>query len=123
MRNGTSQNWTANAYASAFTDSARKETLYFPICGSIPEVTAERAGRSVWYDRRVRNAEAAGSNPARSIETVFNQNLLIAAYTLYYCAKDDVTFVLVLQPLLVLVLQNSGIFRSMCIHYWCMCNW
>jgi integrase len=24
------------------------------------------AGRSVWYDRRVRNAEAAGSNPARS---------------------------------------------------------
>jgi integrase len=25
------------------------------------------AGRSVWYDRRVRNAEAAGSNPARSI--------------------------------------------------------
>jgi hypothetical protein len=28
------------------------------------------AGRSVWYDRRVRNAEAAGSNPARS--TTFN---------------------------------------------------
>ena len=27
----------------------------------------ERAGRSAWYDRRVRNAEAAGSNPARSI--------------------------------------------------------
>lgn len=26
----------------------------------------KRAGRSVWYDRRVRNAEAAGSNPARS---------------------------------------------------------
>jgi hypothetical protein len=26
----------------------------------------QRAGRSVWYDRRVRNAEAAGSNPARS---------------------------------------------------------
>jgi hypothetical protein len=24
------------------------------------------AGRSVWHDRRVRNAEAAGSNPARS---------------------------------------------------------
>ena len=29
---------------------------------------AEGAGRSVWYDRRVRNAEAAGSNPARSTE-------------------------------------------------------
>ena len=28
----------------------------------------ERAGRSAWYDRRVRNAEAAGSNPARSIK-------------------------------------------------------
>jgi integrase len=27
------------------------------------------AGRSVWYDRRVRNAEAAGSNPARSTFT------------------------------------------------------
>jgi hypothetical protein len=27
------------------------------------------AGRSVWYDRRVRNAEAAGSNPARSTLT------------------------------------------------------
>ena len=25
-----------------------------------------RAGRSVWYDRRVRNAEAGGSNPPRS---------------------------------------------------------
>ena len=41
------------------------KTLYFPSCGSIPE-TAERAGRSVWYDRRLRKAEAAGSNPARS---------------------------------------------------------
>jgi integrase len=30
----------------------------------------KRAGRSVRYDRRVRNAEAAGSNPARS--TIFN---------------------------------------------------
>ena len=29
-------------------------------------IFAERAGRSAWYDRRVRNAEAAGSNPARS---------------------------------------------------------
>ncbi len=29
----------------------------------------KRAGRSAWYDRRVRNAEAAGSNPARSILT------------------------------------------------------
>jgi integrase len=29
----------------------------------------KRAGRSVWYDRRVRNAEAAGSNPARSTFT------------------------------------------------------
>jgi integrase len=28
-----------------------------------------RAGRSAWYDRRVRNAEAAGSNPARSTFT------------------------------------------------------
>jgi hypothetical protein len=27
----------------------------------------KRAGRSARYDRRVRNAEAAGSNPARSI--------------------------------------------------------
>jgi hypothetical protein len=27
----------------------------------------DRAGRSVWYDRRLRKAEAAGSNPARSI--------------------------------------------------------
>jgi hypothetical protein len=42
------------------------KTLYFPSCGSIQEVTAERAGRSVWYDRRLRKAEAAGSNPARS---------------------------------------------------------
>jgi|WetSurMetagenome_2_1015567.scaffolds.fasta_scaffold149517_2 hypothetical protein len=29
-----------------------------------------RAGRSAWYDRRVRNAEAAGSNPARSTFTL-----------------------------------------------------
>ena len=25
------------------------------------------AGSSVWYERRIRNAEVAGSNPARSI--------------------------------------------------------
>ena len=33
-----------------------------------------RAGRSAWYDRRVRNAEAAGSNPARSIIKAENAN-------------------------------------------------
>ena len=33
--------------------------------GSSQEETS-RAGRSVWYDRRLRKAEAAGSNPARS---------------------------------------------------------
>ena len=46
------------------------KTLYFSSCGSIPEEQQKRAGRSVWYDRRVRNAEAAGSNPARSTTTV-----------------------------------------------------
>jgi hypothetical protein len=30
----------------------------------------ERAGRSVWYDRRLRKAEAAGSNPAQSTSTI-----------------------------------------------------
>ncbi len=33
--------------------------------GSSQEETS-RAGRSVWYDRRLRKAEAEGSNPARS---------------------------------------------------------
>jgi hypothetical protein len=29
----------------------------------------EGAGRSVWYDRRLRKAEAGGSNPPRSTTT------------------------------------------------------
>jgi hypothetical protein len=34
----------------------------------------KRAGRSVRYDRRVRNAEAAGSNPARSTKLKLTPN-------------------------------------------------
>ena len=29
-------------------------------------ITIARAGSSVWYERLIRNQEAAGSNPARS---------------------------------------------------------
>ena len=42
------------------------ESSKCPRCSVFPE---KGAGRSVRYDRRVRNAEAAGSNPARSTFT------------------------------------------------------
>jgi hypothetical protein len=32
-----------------------------------------RAGSSVWYERRIRNAEVVGPNPARSIEHFFRK--------------------------------------------------
>jgi hypothetical protein len=31
------------------------------------------AGSSVWYERRIRNAEVVGPNPARSIESLFDE--------------------------------------------------
>ena len=39
-----------------------------------------RAGRSVWYDRRLRKAEAAGSNPARSTSVIVQENSKVVVY-------------------------------------------
>ena len=45
-----------------------------------------RAGRSVWYDRRVRNAEAGGSNPPRSTSAVLKNHY----YTIRLCVYLEV---------------------------------
>ena len=47
--------------------------------GSFQKETT-RAGSSAWYERRIRNAEVVGSNPARSTETSskkFHQELFL----------------------------------------------
>jgi hypothetical protein len=49
------------------------------------------AGRSVWYDRRVRNAEAAGSNPARSTSSLTPQLFLILC-TLIFFSEATIMF-------------------------------
>ena len=36
-----------------------------------PQRETTRAGSSAWYERRIRNAEVVGSNPARSTELSF----------------------------------------------------
>ena len=41
-----------------------ESSISFLNCRSFPKES--RAGSSVWYERRIRNAEVAGSNPARS---------------------------------------------------------
>ena len=43
--------------------------------GSFPK-KVQRAGSSVWYERRLRKAEAAGSNPARSTKSSFEKEVL-----------------------------------------------
>ena len=45
-------------------ESQTENSISFLSRGSLPKET--RAGSSVWYERRIRNAEVAGSNPARS---------------------------------------------------------
>jgi hypothetical protein len=47
--------------------------------GSLQE-RKNRAGRSAWHDRRVRNAEAAGSNPARSTTTFERNSTVVRCY-------------------------------------------
>ena len=42
------------------------ETLNSVLIRVFERCLEQRAGRSVWYDRRLRKAEVAGSNPARS---------------------------------------------------------
>ncbi len=48
----------------------------------------ERAGRSVRYDRRVRNAEAAGSNPARSTLTPVHPDFEDTLSVVLYLKKN-----------------------------------
>ncbi len=43
------------------------------------------AGRSVWHDRRLRKAEAAGSNPARS--TTMSYCILVRSCSVYRLVK------------------------------------
>ena len=45
-------------------ETRTESSISFLTRGSFPKET--RAGSSVWYERRIRNAEVAGSNPARS---------------------------------------------------------
>jgi post-segregation antitoxin (ccd killing protein) len=42
-----------------------------------------RAGRSVWYDRRVRNAEVGGSNPPRSTTIILGNHCFIMKLATY----------------------------------------
>jgi hypothetical protein len=61
---------------SSILDYIPKETetessISFLSRGSFPKES--RAGSSVWYERRIRNAEVVGSNPARSTEHFFRK--------------------------------------------------
>ncbi len=63
----------AVTFLERWPNSTRRDSessLSLKAC-SLPKETSW-AGRSVWYDRRLRKAEAAGSNPARSTETLFS---------------------------------------------------
>ena len=62
------------------------ESSKCPYHGVFSEKTTKRAGRSARYDRRVRNAEAAGSNPARS--TVKSSTFAYSAYP-YFLFRNN----------------------------------
>ena len=58
-----------------------------------------RAGSSVWYERRIRNAEVVGPNPARSTDRFFRKNFPQKKATLFPCVGLERPIWSVLSPM------------------------